>query len=516
MHRAKFVLVLLPGLAAFGCAGHRPTYPAPPEAAPAGVLVLEPGTLETKSRKYRAEFGSLVVPESRSNPGSRLITIPVIRVPAADSSRDAEPIFLLEGGPGLTNMGWRPRDVLLANHDLVMVGYRGVDGSSVLDCPEVEEAMKGDGDLLGERSLRTLGAAWSRCAARLRDSGVDLNGYTILDVVEDLEAARQALGYDRIDLLSLSYGTRVAYVYALRYPASVCRSVMIGANPPGHMVWEPADVDRLLRRYADRWAQDPRMRARSADLTATMQRALAQVPRRWFLFGIDPGKVRVMTFLLLNHKTSAPLVFDAYIAAEKGDASGFALMTLAFDRMFPSMMCWGDLASKAVSADFDSLRDYVDEMEPPGATLGSPLGKLLWGPLRYGAWPIRPLPDDYRALRRSDVPTLLISGDLDPATPAEFAENELLPHLGRGRHVVFSGMGHVDDTWRAGGDALQRLLTSFYDTGIANDSLITPSPLDFSVKRGFPKLAKLGLGVAVGGVLLVGGGLAWLVISLAR
>jgi pimeloyl-ACP methyl ester carboxylesterase len=256
------------------------------------------------------------------------------------------------------------------------------------------------------------------------------------------------------------------------------------------------------------------MQARSPDLVATMRNVLTHMPSRWFLVNINPGKVKVMTFILLYHRTSAPLVFDAYVAAEKGDASGLALMSLAYDRVFPSLMCWGDLASKAVSADYDSSRDYLAELDPPDATLGSPLGKLLWGSVRFGSWPILQLPDEYRKLRDSDVPTLLISGSIDPSSPAEFAETELLPHLSRGSHIVLSEMGHVDDTWRAPGEGLRLLLTSFYDTGVANDSLITHSPMDFHVKRGFPKLAKLALGAFVGGVVIVGGGLAWLVSSL--
>jgi len=77
-------------------------------------------------------------------------------------------------------------------------------------------------------------------------------------------------------------------------------------------------------------------------------------------------------------------------------------------------------------------------------------------------------------------------------------------------------MGHVEDTYRSQDQGIRLLLTSFYDTGVANDSLITTSPMDFEVKRGFPKLAKLGLGAVVGGVVIVGGGLTWLVVSLAK
>src|SRR3970282_1191036 len=108
-------------------------------------------------------------------------------------------------------MKWRPREFLLSNHDVVLVGYRGVDGSSVLDCPEVEKALKGEGDdLLGEKTLKNIAQAWTDCASRLTKEGIDIDGYTMMEVIEDMESARTALGYEQIDLYSVSYGTRVA------------------------------------------------------------------------------------------------------------------------------------------------------------------------------------------------------------------------------------------------------------------------------------------------------------------
>ena len=68
-------------------------------------------------------------------------------------------------------------------------------------------------------------------AKRLERSGVDLAGYTLAEQADDIDAARVALGNQRIDLLSESAGTRLAMIYAWRYPNSVDRSAMIGVNP---------------------------------------------------------------------------------------------------------------------------------------------------------------------------------------------------------------------------------------------------------------------------------------------
>ena len=53
-----------------------------------------------------------------------------------------------------------PFAAILATHDFVMVGYRGVDGSAILDCPEVARAIKGDVvDVLNEQSRAGMSAA---------------------------------------------------------------------------------------------------------------------------------------------------------------------------------------------------------------------------------------------------------------------------------------------------------------------------------------------------------------------
>ena len=76
----------------------------------------------------------------------------------------------------------------------------------------------------------------STMSQRLERSGVDLDGYTLAEQADDIEAARVALGYQRIDLFSESAGTRLGMTYQWRYPNSVDRSVMIGVNPPGNFI----------------------------------------------------------------------------------------------------------------------------------------------------------------------------------------------------------------------------------------------------------------------------------------
>jgi pimeloyl-ACP methyl ester carboxylesterase len=460
------------------------------------VLPLKRSTIKIDGQPAAVERGTLRVPENRGQATAREIEIPIVRY-RTRSDQPLEPIFWLDGGPGVSNLSFKPPLRLLDNHDVVLVGYRGADGSSILKCPEIARALKGvDGDVLNAASRANLQRAVAQAAQNLSAAGVDLDGYTILEVVADLEAAREALGYDRVNLLSGSYGTRVAQIYAHLQPDRITRSIMIGVNPPGHFVWTPEAVDAQLAEFAKAWARDPQCAARTPDLLASLRRALHNLPRRWLLFPIDPGYVKLTTFVLLYQRPTAALAIDALLAAERGDASGVWLLSLMGRLMLGRMMIWGDLLAKGGTADYEPGRDYAAELDRPEAILGAPLSLLIWGAVT-GDWPLKLLPAELRRVQPSDVPTLLISGELDIATPAEPVERELLPALTHGQHIVLPNTGHVPDLIRTQLDALTHLACTYFDRGAVDTSQFRDVPMDFHVKPSFPLIAKLGVGAVL-------------------
>src|ERR1700683_3865463 len=298
-------VVLLTGLTYLGVSSGPETVSVS-QGAHAGQLTMHPCTYSTEKGPYRADCGTLVVPENREDPRSRLIALPVTRILAL-SSHPLAPIFYLNGGPGVTNMTFPQASRLVAQHDVVMVGYRGVDGSSVLNCPEVTAAGENSADFLGKASLSAYTQAFASCAQRLERSGVDLAGYTLAEQADDIEAARVALGYQRIDLLSESAGTRLGMIYSWMYPDSVDRSVMIGVNPPGNYIYSGAEIDQGIERYSALCAKQPACRARPGTLPASMQPRAAHWPSRCYFLPIKPGNVLVGTFLGLTEATGSPL-----------------------------------------------------------------------------------------------------------------------------------------------------------------------------------------------------------------
>jgi uncharacterized membrane protein YdfJ with MMPL/SSD domain/pimeloyl-ACP methyl ester carboxylesterase len=467
-----------------------------PAGAKAGQLTLDACHYGTEQGSYAADCGTLVVPENRAKPGSRLIALPVTRV-KAHSDHPGAPVFRLEGGPGISNMHFKKANRLADNRDVVLVGYRGIDSSVRLDCPEVESALKQSADYLGRKSFRAYTRAFRDCAARLRADGVDLAGYTLPQQVDDLEAARRALGYGPIDLVSESVGTRLAMIYAWRYPRSIHRSVMIGVNPPGHFLWDPNTTDEQIGRYSRLCAQDASCGKRTDDLAASMRETTAQMPDRFWGLPIDKGAVKIASFYGLMESVtgddplSAPLVLGSWLSAANGDASGFWFQSLLAKMAFPESFTWGELAAVSRSDTFAAKRYFASGPRRSDSILGNAGTEFAYaGGGLVNAWPAAPDENEYINVRDSSVPTLMIGGNLDFATPAVNATKELLPHLPNGRQVVLSELGHSMSFWTYQPKASTRLLNAFLERGKVDTSLYTRADVDFTPEVTYAALGK--------------------------
>ena len=472
-----------------------------PKGALAGDLLLDPCTYSTENGSYAADCGTLVVPENRADPQSRLIALPVTRIRSL-SDHPAEPVFWLKGGPGLTNMQLPWANRFAEDRDVVLVGYRGVDGSSVLDCPEVESAVKHSTDILSKKFFDSYAAGFRACAARLTDKGVDLAGYTLAQRVDDFEAVRKALDYDRIDLLSESVGTRTAMIYAWRYPESIHRSVMMSVNPPGHFLWDPETTNELIGRYSDYCAKDASCSTRTDDLAALMGRT--DVPEHWFFLPVKDSSVPVASYFGLMETTSesaplnGPMTLSSWLSAADDDASGFWFQSLLGDLAFPALGVWGDYAAVA-TIDARASRTYFSSGEQRDTSnLGYAATAFIWGGGQLAdAWPAGPDDDEYAVVRPSNVETLLISGELDFATPPQAATEELLPTLPNGHQVVLPGFGHSTTIWTEQTAAGTRLINTFLSTGRVDDSLYEPQPVDFT-----PEVTQSALGKGIAGAMV--------------
>jgi pimeloyl-ACP methyl ester carboxylesterase len=426
-------------LAAAGCGGRL-------HPAPHGVAADAPGALRSCVLPgVSGEVACGVVPvwEDRSARRGRRIELRVVVLRARDAAPAPDPVVVLAGGPGqgaaaMAPMLARELDGLRLRRDLVLVDQRGTGASNPLTCD-------GGFAVLAD----TTGSAARACAAALAPRA-DVRHYATAAAVEDLEEVRAALGYARVNLLGVSYGTRVAQVYLRRHPDRV-RSVTLRAVAPlGFNI--PRDGERAahaaLARLVTDCAADGACAAafpRLADDLARVRAHATHAPARTRVATgrgdsadvlLDRTLVdQTLNALLLSAATRQQLPLLLHRAAVDGPAALAPVAAQVRAAVYGQLPA-GMYLSVVCTEDAPALR-AEDRAASANTFLGAAAG--IAGVCR--GWPHDAPPRDVDARADWPGPALLVSGDADPATTPDAAER-LARRWPGARHVVLPATAH--------------------------------------------------------------------------
>ncbi len=196
----------------------------------------------------------LTVPLDRSGVVPGTIKLRIERQKAKRSARP--PLFVIAGGPGRSTTRTFDRETVSdlfgtesRSRDIVARDMRGTGGSGALDCPALQRG-------------QVKAAVIAKCAAKL---GPRRDFYSSIDMADDIDAVREALGAERIALFGAAYGTHVALTYARRYPSRVDRLVLDSVHGPDgvdvlqrpSMAAVPGALDRLCgKRHCRSFTRD--------------------------------------------------------------------------------------------------------------------------------------------------------------------------------------------------------------------------------------------------------------------
>jgi pimeloyl-ACP methyl ester carboxylesterase len=203
--------------------------------------------------EVKAEIGQLRVLENRRRPDSRRIDLVFVRLAGTPGAK-GPPIVYLSGGPGGSGINagegsrYRLFEALRASGDVILLDQRGTGRSTGIepeDCPE-EASYPLDHPLELKSYLAMVEKNALFCRKFWRDHGVDLDAYTTMDSVADLEALRVALEVDQLDLIGISYGSHLALACLRQHPKRVRRIIFAGTEGPDHTEKLPAQFDAQL------------------------------------------------------------------------------------------------------------------------------------------------------------------------------------------------------------------------------------------------------------------------------
>lgn len=459
-------VLLLAALPATGGSGG--TAMAAPQEAPAAppALVLEPCTLP--GYQGPARCGSLEVYEDRQRREGRRIPLRLAVLPATGGKPAAAPVVFLAGGPGqgavpLAGLVSRLLERVHPDRDLVLVDLRGTGDSNPLHCRlpgSDEDPAAYLGDQFPVDALR-------RCAAGL---DADPALYTTPAAVDDLEEVRQALGYAKVHLFGLSYGSRAALVYLRRHPGAVASAVLYGAVPTGMRIplHHASDAQRALDLLFSECEADASCRAAYPGLREKfwqVHRRLSEAPAKVEISDPKTGRklVASLDVDLFNEEIrwrlydeESNLVPALVAQAHAGDYGEIVRLLLRLRRVTnsASVLAVGTFLAVTCSEDVP----FIDRRRAEELAAGTFLGtyRVDQQVAACAVWPRAPLPDGYTEPVRSPVPVLVLSGYRDPVTPPRWGE-EVLRTLPNGRHAVLRQGFHGDAS-----PCVQSLLGAFY------------------------------------------------------
>lgn len=443
------------------------------------------------------ECGHLIVPEDRNGDLSDTIRLAVALYRSTNSEPAPDPVIFLQGGPGggivellanQTEMFIRP---LLAERDVLVYDQRGTGLSEpALNCEGYLDLYTQDLEL----NLSTEDYAqanlemFTDCRAQLEaDLGVNTAAYTSAASAADIRDLAAYFGYEQVNLYGGSYGTRLAQTVARDFPEIVRSMVLDGVIPVELNLYDQqaakaklaldalfaacgADVGcdtsfpNLEQVFYDTYAQ--------LDQTPGELEITNPLDGQSYTVPIDGPTFMSGMFFALQTSQLIPTLPQTIYAVSEGDYSAlefpliipFLISENVNVGMFMSVNCHEELFTTTPEA---MLAIYAETPETEAFGILANYGDPAVHVKMCEAWGAAPALEIDTEPVITEIPTLLLNGQFDPATPPAWGE-QVRANLANHFYYVFPGLGHAESV--SGGCPLEIALQFLSDPTTEPDS----------------------------------------------
>ncbi|MCU0497424.1 MAG: alpha/beta hydrolase [Anaerolineae bacterium] len=419
------------------------------------------------------ECGYLIVPEDRNGDLTDTIRLAVALYRSTSSEPAPDPVVFLQGGPGGGSIELLAGQIenfvrpILAERDLLVYDQRGTGLSQpALSCDGYLDLYIQDLELNlnPEEYAQANLEMFADCRAQLEaDLGVNTAAYTSAASAADIRDLAAHFGYEQVNLYGGSYGTRLAQTVARDFPEIVRSMVLDGVIPVELNLYEQQSAKTKL-------ALDALFAACSADVGCdTAFPNLEQVFYDTYAqLDVTPGELTITNpltgdsytvpidgltfmsgmFFALQTSQLIPTLPQTIYAVSEGDYSAlefpliipFLIAGNVNVGMFMSVNCHEELFTTTPEA---ILEIYAETPETEAFGILANYGDPAVHQAMCEAWGAAPAVAIDTEPVISDIPSLLLNGQFDPATPpawGELARANLSNHF----YYVFPGLGHAE------------------------------------------------------------------------
>lgn len=461
----------------------------------AGDLEIKPHVLKAQSgAEVDVEWGEFDVPLYHDDPSKGSITLSFIRLPST-SDNPGPPMVYLAGGPGGvgTNFAAGHRhDLFMALRelgDVIAFNYRGTGSTNILaDCDYPKKLEMEELIVSQETFVNYYKDMVTYCNQFWADEGSEMAAYNTWESAGDLEALREVLEVDQLNLWGISYGTHVALAALKRNPDSYGRVVMVSPEGLEQTIKMPARSNGYFERVQEMINNSPDLskrypnwlpnlkavindlRANPKTVTFTPRGSDTPVTMTFdnfpvqalisFGFISDPGRLGPLLDLTNAmaagvYEPIAGIIYQNFIVSALAGESSMSGMPTAMD------------GASGISPE----RLALFKEQAPKSVIG--IAQNFPYPALYGTLDVPDLGEDFRAPFKSDVPTLVFTGTLDGRTFPE-AHAEVMENLTDSRQIFIENGGH--NLFMIDPKVTEIILEFFRGNEVDTDTIVVPAP----------------------------------------
>ncbi|MBA6339029.1 alpha/beta fold hydrolase [Colwellia sp. BRX8-7] len=428
------------------------------------VLSLE--NCHLKGIKSQVQCGTLQVPENYSLPEGEKISVNFAVLPAIDSSQNKTPLMFLAGGPGQASVELAAHifstfGEIKKSHDIILVDQRGTGKSHPLSCDEneVRNAYEIIPEDFSPQEIKD-------CIAQFKG---DLSQYNSENAIRDFDAVRVALGHEKINIYGGSYGTRAALVYMHLFPDALNSVVLDSVGPIEVPIGTFGQSSaRSFNLLLENCQQDESCNSAYPSLKDDFTAVIARLEQAPVNLKIAHPRLGTKTDFVLSRskfisnlrmqlysmqtRTLVPLVIHQAFLGNYQPMIGLIAMSEGGMGMYVGLTL-----NIVCNEDFPKI---TTEMFAGDAnnTFGGNDSHSAWlqaCPL----WPKYAVSDDFYQSVTANIPTLILSGNLDPVTPPSNGD-ESAKTLPNNHHIVSKNSAHIVASTPCGIEIVNEFLTT--------------------------------------------------------